>query len=145
MTFVMSCMGGESPHCHCHSHASPGGRAPRTAQHACDSGGRGTDAATCFSGRGHRHSPQKQPSLPFYTVCGLEMNVKMYLGIYLSVPVRLLLPEPHADLGQGQCCVEPTRRLPAEGCAVPTPGLVAGKRLCALREAIMSEEGVRPA
>lgn len=143
MTFLMSCMGGESPHCHCHSHASPRGRAHRTAQRACGSGGRGAGAATCFSGRGHRHSSQKQSSLSFYTVCGLEMNVKMYLGIYLSVPVRLLLPEPYADLGQGQCCAEPARW--QQRAALPSRDWCAGKRLRPLREAIMSEEGVRPA
>lgn len=52
-----------------------------------------TEASPCGS--------QKLPLLAFYTVCSLEMmNVNTYCGHLLSVPVRLILPKPYANLGR---------------------------------------------
>lgn len=45
-----------------------------------------------------RHSSWEEPLLSSYPVCGLEVNVETFLGIYLSVPVWLSLPEPFAGL-----------------------------------------------
>lgn len=76
MTFLMSCMRGESPHCHCHSQASSREGARRTARLL----GATVQAACLPLERPVDKSSSEQPWLSFYTVCGLEMNVKTYCG-----------------------------------------------------------------
>lgn len=81
MTFLLSFVRGASPPCHCQSPAS------------C-----GASRAACFS-----RLQGQESLLSSSTICSLEVNVETFLGIYLSVPVWLLLPEPYGGLGQGQC------------------------------------------
>lgn len=94
MTFLMSCRRDKPPHCHCHSPASSKEWARRPMCIRLWS--RGVGATACFSAEASGCSSQKQSSLCWlFTLYAVWNECKnSTVGIYLSVPVWLLLPDP---------------------------------------------------
>lgn len=74
----MSCTRGESPHCHCHSQASSWGWARQDSMPA--RGPRCRPGCLPLWQRPVDRVPRSSLCCSFYTVCGLEMNVKTYCG-----------------------------------------------------------------
>lgn len=125
----MSCMRGKS-HCHCHSQASLWEQACRDSMHpALEAMGQAWLPAVAEASR---YSSQKQPLLAFYTVCSLEMNVKLNHG-HLPFCASLVfiawtLFWPGEEMGDS-AIVEPERNPSAERWTVLMWRWWSGKRL----------------
>lgn len=78
-------------------------RASTSGRRACGSGGRARAGRLLVQQRPVGTVPRSSLGCLFTLyVCGLEMNVKRTVGIYLSVPVWLSLPEPYEAPGRGR-------------------------------------------